>query len=461
MVYYFIFFDYGIMIILGSDIVESSKIQNHFFERLFTMIHMQQDYIYIDSLLQDNISKEVLKEYKKNIFIEDFALLRGISRARVRDVKKEIGKVYVIVSKECFFSLENLEALFSLSKSKTSITIFLLEQKTTLKRGLLSKHLLKEQIKKVMHDEWDGNNLLMDYLHIPYLGPFFEQESLPSFLDKKESVIVHVVLSNLTIGKIEKEGKIEGVLQNIMKHDQKVYVLDSIYHFSLKSHYQSYERLLTYALMEGKMLAEASYKPIVMTSTNFLNNSLNLLYEIGQENIPMVILCEIEEPDISLCTDLPLVILETKCLEELECFIRYALFISKPVLIRYTKRSHYLEPLKEVRMNRWEIMEEGNDVVILSLGSMMESAYYLKRELESECSCAIVQMTSIHPVDERLIMHLGKSNLKMIVFDQNHIMDYFIKELHQLGYTEPLIVLRDDRKIRIEEIIKMVKNKKR
>jgi 1-deoxy-D-xylulose-5-phosphate synthase len=108
-----------------------------------------------------------------------------------------------------------------------------------------------------------------------------------------------------------------------------------------------------------------------------------------------------------------------------------ALEINGPVAIRYPKRDG-LELtmaeacLKSIPIGRGEIIQPGQAVALIGLGSMVETAISAGRRLQKQgISCTIVNARFVKPLDEELLLQLAASHQNIVTIEENVIAGGF------------------------------------
>ncbi|MDD4980418.1 MAG: 1-deoxy-D-xylulose-5-phosphate synthase [Candidatus Omnitrophica bacterium] len=186
------------------------------------------------------------------------------------------------------------------------------------------------------------------------------------------------------------------------------------------------ERFFDVGIAEGHAVcfagafAREGFKPVVAVYSTFLQRAYDQIMECVSLQNAGIILCLdragiVGEDgvthqgifDIAFLRSAPnLVIMAPKDAAELENMLEFALTLGMPVVIRYPKcvipPSNY--PASPLELGGVEVLREGNDFVLLALGSMvmpsLEAAGLLA---EKGLSGAVINARFVKPLDDRLL----------------------------------------------------------
>ncbi len=171
-------------------------------------------------------------------------------------------------------------------------------------------------------------------------------------------------------------------------------------------------------------LALGGRKPIVAIYSTFLQRAIDqVIHDISLMNIPMVVgidragLVAGDGPthqglyDISLLRPIPgLVLMAPKDENEMRHMIYTGMLLRKPVFIRYPKEPGIGvamdKEFKELPLGKGEILREGNDGVILAVGTLVYRALQAAEKLatENKIHLTVVNIRYIKPLDSPLIL---------------------------------------------------------
>lgn len=204
-------------------------------------------------------------------------------------------------------------------------------------------------------------------------------------------------------------------------------------------------------------LATSHLKPVFAVYSTFLQRGIDqIIHDVAMQELPVVFAIdraglvgndgETHQGvfDISYLSMIPnMTIMAPKCPEEIEAFLTYAFFLSKPVAIRYPRggANYSFKPLKEIRMNRWEVLEKGEDIAIIAVGNMCGVACKVKEELGTKPM--IIQATFIKPLDMKLLKQLGEQNYKIVTLEDGALIGGFGSEIRRamdsLGFSNSIL----------------------
>lgn len=84
----------------------------------------------------------------------------------------------------------------------------------------------------------------------------------------------------------------------------------------------------------------------------------------------------------------------------------------------YTELTH-VKNFKNIEFGTWDIEKEGTDLIILTFGTMIETAHKISEKLsENNVNVKIINARFIKPLDEKLLHELFKSGLPIITIEE-------------------------------------------
>lgn len=255
-------------------------------------------------------------------------------------------------------------------------------------------------------------------------------------------------------------------LVELAKHDKKIVAITAAMAegTGLETFASKYpERFFDVGIAEGHAvtfaagLAVSHFKPVFAVYSTFLQRGIDqIIHDVAMQELPVVFAIdraglvgndgETHQGvfDISYLSMIPnMTVMAPKCPEEINAFLTYAFFLSKPVAIRYPRggANYAFKPLKEIRMNRWEVLEKGTDIAIIAVGNMCGVACKVKEELGIEPM--IIQATFIKPLDMKLLKQLGEQNYKIVTLEDGALIGGFGSEVRRamdiFGYSNPIL----------------------
>ena len=101
-----------------------------------------------------------------------------------------------------------------------------------------------------------------------------------------------------------------------------------------------------------------------------------------------------------------------------------------PIALRYPRGSALGVPLKEgfdlIEIGKSEILEDGNDVAFLALGSMVNYAQKASKLLsENSISCELINMRFAKPLDTQRLDEIAQRFKKIVTLEENSLAGGF------------------------------------
>ena len=177
---------------------------------------------------------------------------------------------------------------------------------------------------------------------------------------------------------------------------------------------------ITYA---GGMSYNRSLHIVISVYSSFLQRGFdNLFHDICMQNFPVIFAIDRAALsgqdgishhgiyDMSFLMTMPnLIIAQPRDGQLLQELLSSAFSWEKPVAIRYPNKTTPSPtlPLQKRKPSQAEILAEGSDILLISVGHMVDIAYKVREILEKEnLSCCIVDPIFIKPFDEKLFSSL-------------------------------------------------------
>lgn len=134
--------------------------------------------------------------------------------------------------------------------------------------------------------------------------------------------------------------------------------------------------------------------------------------------------------DLSYLNSIPnIVVMAPKDTREMELMMDLSLKLDSPLAIRYPRgNSYYLNKgeYKDIKLGKYEILDEGQDTVILSIGNMVKHALEAKEILSEEgINPTIVNARFLKPMDEDMLRTLFKNHKNVVTIEDNVITGGF------------------------------------
>ncbi|MBE5890515.1 MAG: 1-deoxy-D-xylulose-5-phosphate synthase [Lachnospiraceae bacterium] len=229
----------------------------------------------------------------------------------------------------------------------------------------------------------------------------------------------------------------------------------------LKRYHLAYpERFFDVGIAEGHAvtfaagLAQAGLKPLFVVYSSFLQRAYDeILHDVCLQNLPVVFAIdraglvgsdgETHQGiyDISYLSTIPnMTVMAPKNKWELSDMLKYAIRYGGPIAIRYPKGEAY-DGLREYRAaicyGQAEIIQNGRDVALFALGSMVSTAEVIAKNLEQKgFHPTIINARFAKPFDQDAIRQLAEHHRLIVTMEENvasggmgeHISDFVQKE---------------------------------
>ncbi len=191
-------------------------------------------------------------------------------------------------------------------------------------------------------------------------------------------------------------------------------------------------------------LAKKGFRPVVAVYSTFLQRAYDqIIHDVCLQKLPVVFMLDragLVGPDgpthhgafdLSYLRHIPnLTLMAPKDGNELQDMIFTALRINGPVAIRYPKRDGLKLIMegapKELSYGRGEIVQSGQAVALIAVGSMVETALRAGRRLQKNgINCTVVNARFVKPLDKELLLQLAASHQNIITIEENVIAGGF------------------------------------
>ena len=194
-------------------------------------------------------------------------------------------------------------------------------------------------------------------------------------------------------------------------------------------------------------LASRGIIPFVPIYSSFYQRCYDqVIHDVAMQNLP-VIMCidraglvgndgETHQGifDLSFMKIVPnLTIMAPKNYKELEKMMDYAIYIKRPVVIRYPRGIETNNDLKTTRiqLGKSEIIKEGKDLTILSIGNRIDKAIEIKDKLK-KLDIEIINIRFLKPLDEKTIINSINKTKNVIVLEDNTIIGGLSSSIKEL-----------------------------
>ena len=184
-------------------------------------------------------------------------------------------------------------------------------------------------------------------------------------------------------------------------------------------------------------LAAAGMKPVVAIYSSFLQRAYDqILHDVCLQNLPVVFAVDRSGLvgadgethqgifDTAYLNSIPnLTVLAPKNKPEMKKMLDFAMEFQAPIVIKYPRGEASLvleKQVNEVRYGKCEVIEQGKEIAILSVGNMMDLAVEVTEILkENGIRPTLVNVRFIKPYDEELLMELTKQHSFIITIEES------------------------------------------
>ena len=218
-------------------------------------------------------------------------------------------------------------------------------------------------------------------------------------------------------------------------------------------------------------MAIGGLKPVFAVYSTFLQRAYDqVIHDVCIQELPVVfaidragIVGEDGEThqgmfDVSYLSLVPnMTILAPKMIEEVEPLLKWAVNYKRPVAIRYPRGTDYenlnMEPLKEVKLGKWETIKKGSKLAIIASGKMLQHVGIAANYIDNNEDIEIINATFIKPMDTKLLDDINDRNLDILVVEDGilkggmgeSIISYlndknYKGKIECLGYDDKFIV---------------------
>jgi 1-deoxy-D-xylulose-5-phosphate synthase len=203
-------------------------------------------------------------------------------------------------------------------------------------------------------------------------------------------------------------------------------------------------------------LASERFKPVVAIYSTFLQRAYDqIVHDVCLPGLPVVFALDrsgiVGEDgpthhgvfDISYLRHIPnLILMAPKDENELQHMLNTAIALSRPVAIRYPRGKGEGVPveatLKALEIGKGEVVLEGDDLLMLPVGSMVHRACEAARQLREEgVQVTVVNPRFIKPLDSPLLCSLARELGRVVTIEENVLAGGFgsavVELLHDRG----------------------------
>ena len=191
-------------------------------------------------------------------------------------------------------------------------------------------------------------------------------------------------------------------------------------------------------------LATEGFKPVVAVYSTFFQRAYDqILHDVCLQNLPVVLamdrsgLVGDDGPthhgvfDLSYLRSMPnMVVMAPKDENELQHMLKTAVDHDGPAAVRYPRGNvvgvGLDSELKSLEIGKGELLRPGKDLVIVAIGSTVQSAIEAAERLDSEgIEAAVINARFVKPLDRKLIMTWAKETGRVITVEENMLQGGF------------------------------------
>ncbi len=184
-------------------------------------------------------------------------------------------------------------------------------------------------------------------------------------------------------------------------------------------------------------LAMGGYKPIVAIYSTFLQRAYDqIIHDVCINNLPVIFAIDRAGItgrdgkthqgafDLSFLSHIPnLTVMAPKNSRELEEMLSYAVACNGPVAIRYPKGEAYLgldDHQTAIEGGKAELLQEGTEVAILAVGSMVKTAEEVVELLKQEGrTVSFINVRFVSPMDKEILERLSIDHKLFVTLEEN------------------------------------------
>ena len=219
-------------------------------------------------------------------------------------------------------------------------------------------------------------------------------------------------------------------------------------------------------------LATEGFKPVVAVYSTFLQRAYDqMLHDVCLQNLPVVFSMDragiVGEDgpthhglfDLSYMRSMPnMVLMAPKDENELQHMLKTAVDHNGPAAVRYP-RGNVIgvtldDELRSLEIGKGELLRPGKDLVIVAVGSTVQSAMEAAERLDAEgIEAAVINARFVKPIDRELIMTWAQKSGTVITVEENMLQGgfgsavlemfeeeaFFPKSLKRLGVCDSFV----------------------
>ncbi len=191
-------------------------------------------------------------------------------------------------------------------------------------------------------------------------------------------------------------------------------------------------------------LAAEGFKPVVAVYSTFLQRAFDqIVHDVCLQNLPVVFALDragiVGEDgpthhgvfDLSFLRSIPnMVLMSPKDENELQHMLKTAVDYNGPIAVRYPRGKgvgvELDEELRQLEIGKGELLREGKDLLIVAIGSTVQSAVEAAARLEADgINAAVINARFVKPLDRDLILTWAQKTRRIITVEENVLQGGF------------------------------------
>jgi 1-deoxy-D-xylulose-5-phosphate synthase len=184
-------------------------------------------------------------------------------------------------------------------------------------------------------------------------------------------------------------------------------------------------------------LAAQGMRPVVAIYSTFLQRGFDqVLHDVCLQNLPVTFamdragLVGADGPthhglyDLAYLRCMPnLILMAPKDENELRRMLLTALYSNRPAALRYPRGNALgvplQDPIQALPIGKGELLREGDQLLLVAIGTMVAPAMALADRLETEgIACAVINARFIKPLDRELITHWIRKTQRVVALEE-------------------------------------------
>lgn len=211
-------------------------------------------------------------------------------------------------------------------------------------------------------------------------------------------------------------------------------------------------------------MAAGGLKPYVAIYSTFLERACDqILVDVCRNHLPVTFLIDRAGLvgadgathqgvyDLSYLRSMPnMIIAAPRDVRDLKKMLSLSAVVSEPMAIRYPKESEDLGPgiesQRDFAVGEWELLSDGDDVMIFAVGRMVQAAMQAAIELMGKgLSVGVVDARFVKPMDEKMLIERSSKVKLVVTIEENTVIGGFgegvLNLLHHNSISQDVLLL--------------------